>query len=250
MVINFKNDGDIAIELPLNHVYNELYIKRVESEKCFRRIVAYLIRGGYIRGNIVDCGAWIGDNSIIWAKMISGVVYAIDPGLENCRYIELLKLYNGINNVEVKCKALSDKKVILSTNDNLHHSKFMYGTGGINRIFAISLDELYYRNEVMDIDFLHFDVEGMENLVIEGSVGIINKYSPIISYEQHINSDNYVLLSRLVTDMGYDVYMINEVLSDSLPDCRNFLALPIKYRGIEHSICDVIGDEFILKKIV
>ena len=37
--------------------------------------------------NIIDLGAWIGDNSIPWAKNIDGIVYAIDPSKENCKYI-------------------------------------------------------------------------------------------------------------------------------------------------------------------
>jgi hypothetical protein len=54
-----------------------MFKKRDNHEVMFRRINTYLIKNKIIKNNIIDLGAWIGDNSIPWAKNIDGTVYAI-----------------------------------------------------------------------------------------------------------------------------------------------------------------------------
>jgi hypothetical protein len=66
----------------------------------------------------------------------------------------------------------------------------------------------------------------MENLVIIGSKELIEKYKPIISFEQHLDTDDYVGLSNHLKDKGYIVYLINETFTGCRPTCRNLLAIP------------------------
>lgn len=250
MIIKFINDGGVNVEVPDGHEFSSKYNTRIDSEKQFRRIHAYLIKLGYIRGNVVDAGAWIGDNSIPWAKMIRGKIYAIDPSEENCEYIKMLSDINGVNNVVVMCKGLCDRNVIISSNQSLRHTSFSVGDGCVNRVMAVSLDELHNSGDVVDIDCVHLDVEGMEWLVIRGGENMIKKYMPIISFEQHLNGDDYIGLSRYVMSMEYDVYMIDEVLNGCNIDCRNFLALPKKYGGLNLDIERHIGICGILKCVL
>ena len=64
----------------------------------------------------------------------------------------------------------------------------------------------------------------MEFKVIKGSIDIIHKYKPIIIFEQHIDTDNYMELSSFLLNKGYQIFMINEILEGCNPDCRNFIA--------------------------
>lgn len=59
----FTNDDHVRILL-LNHCFSETFKKRDNHEVLFRRINTFLIKNKIIKNNIIDLGAWIGDNSI------------------------------------------------------------------------------------------------------------------------------------------------------------------------------------------
>ena len=69
---------------------------------------------------------------------------------------------------------------------------------------------------------------------------MISNSKPIISFEQHIKSDDYLALSNLIKKYGYEVYQINEILHGNNLDCRNFIAFPkdlnIDVKSIEKSV--------------
>ncbi len=173
----------------------------------------------------------MGDNSIPWAKNITGIVYAIDPSEQNCLFIKELALINNISNVTIIQKAISDKNELLSTNDPITHCSFVYppiGITGETKVDACSLDYLYAEQIIDNIDYIHLDVEGMEFQVIMGATLLIDHFKPIITFEQHINTDNYVELSTYLKNKQYEVYLINETFAGCRPDCRNLLAIPLE----------------------
>ena len=61
----FTNDNNVSISL-IDDPYSEEFPRRDNHEVLFRRINTLLIKNGIIKNNIVDSGAWIGDNSIPW----------------------------------------------------------------------------------------------------------------------------------------------------------------------------------------
>jgi FkbM family methyltransferase len=249
-VAHFSNDNGVAIQYHMNHRFAGLFGSRNEHEVMFRRISTYLINQGHIRGNIVDLGAWIGDNALPWAKSLlmaqnatserldtknigpNSVVYAIDPSPVNCQFIKDLASLNNIQNIRVIEKAISDKREVLCTNDDLTHCSFVSDEDSEqkctvrNQVNAWSLDDLYVAGEIADVAYIHLDVEGMENRVVAGATKLINTYKPIIAFEQHLEQDPFIELSAHIAEKGYVVYLINEVLPGCRPDCRNFIAFP------------------------
>jgi FkbM family methyltransferase len=109
----------------------------------FRRINTFLIKNKIIKNNIIDLGAWIGDNSIPWARNVDDrIVYAIDPSPDNCDFINKTCELNKIKNVKIIQSAISNVNEILTTNDDLHHCSFVYENPkktGINKVYAVSL---------------------------------------------------------------------------------------------------------------
>jgi hypothetical protein len=55
---------------------------------------------------------------------------------------------------------------------------------------SVSLDHLYDTNIIDNIGYIHLDAEGLEYKIIRGSGKIIEKFNPIISFEQHLELDN------------------------------------------------------------
>jgi FkbM family methyltransferase len=226
----------------MNHPLAGLFGSRNEHEVMFRRISTYLINNGHVQGNILDLGAWIGDNSLPWSISLlkaqkesadtaldpNFVVYAIDPSPENCRFMIDNSALNGIENVVVIQRAISDKREVLSTNEDLTHCTFVSDDSATykNQIEAVSLDDLFFAGELSKIAYIHLDVEGMENRVIAGATSLIEICRPIIAFEQHLEQDPFLELSAHIAEKGYTVYLINEVLPGCRPDCRNFIAFP------------------------
>jgi FkbM family methyltransferase len=217
-------DDNVVVSLP-DHALTAEYMTRVYHEALFRRIHAHI--GGFFVGNWIDLGAWIGDNSIPWAKQkAERVVYAIDPSPHNCEYIRLVAHINGLSNVEVLQLAITDQPKLVSTDDDLSHCTLKAGVAGKQTLQAQSLDALWRAGTIANLGYIHLDVEGMEWDVIRGAEEIVRTYRPIFSIEQHLDTDDYRGLAHYLRLRGYRVFMIHEVPPDNRPDCRNFFAFP------------------------
>jgi FkbM family methyltransferase len=106
--------------------------------------------------------------------------------------------------------ALNDKNETISTDEEIKFcsfSKHFTGVDGKNKIESYALDHLLETNQIENIDLLHLDVEGMELKVIMGSEKLIDSCRPIITFEQHLNQDDYVGLSRIIFNKNYQVFL-------------------------------------------
>lgn len=224
----FVNDNNVNIKL-IQDPCSIVFANRINEEKLFRKINTFLINNNIIKNNIIDLGSWIGDNSIPWAKNITGIVYAIDPSPNNCKFILKMCELNQIINIKTIQTAISNINELLSTNDNIDHCSFVFGKCGINgqhKMNAVSLDYLFQIQLIENIGYIHLDVEGMELKVLEGASNIIDTCRPIISFEQHLLLENYNIVLDYLKNKQYIVCLINEQLPNCLPDCRNSIAFP------------------------
>jgi FkbM family methyltransferase len=247
----FTNDNNVTIKL-IDHEFSSWLIERDKKEVLFRRINTFLINNNIIKNNIIDLGAWIGDNTIPWAKNIKGIVYSIDPSSDNCNFITKMSELNKLTNIKVIQKAISDKNEILNTNDDINHCSFVYRPtdNGINKVNAVSLDYLYDKKEIKNIGYIHLDVEGMEYKVLVGATNIIDKDRPIITFEQHLEIDDYSLILNFLNKKKYTVFLIDEILPGCRPDCRNSIAFPneIYSENLINNINHYIGKKILILK--
>ena len=222
----FKNDNNCKINIIPDHPFSKTFVTRDNHEVIFRRINSYMIKNNIIKNNIIDLGAWMGDNSIPWAKQIDSTIYAIDPSPNNINFIDNMCKINSINNIKTIQQAVGDINETISTNGGIDHCSFQKGEQGVNKVECVTLDYLLETNQIENIGYIHLDVESFEFNVIRGATILIEKCRPIITFEQHIELDDYLVLSQFVANKNYDVYIINETLLGCRYDCRNFLAFP------------------------
>jgi FkbM family methyltransferase len=237
----FTNDDYAKVYLP-NHEFSDKFSTRDNHEVIFRKIHTFLIKSKLINGNIIDLGCWVGDNSLPWSKNIGGIVFSIDPSPENCNYVKELIKINSVQNIRVIQEVVSDSIKVVSTNTDLSHTSFDSNDNGLIKLKSTTLDILFGKNEIFGIDYIHLDVEGMEFQVIKGSENVIQHFQPIITFEQHLNCDDYISLSSHLKKKGYLVFLINEVLPGCNPDCRNFIAFPdrIGFDRIKRDLIEVL----------
>jgi hypothetical protein len=77
--------------------------------------------------SIIDSGSWLGDNSIVWSRMLSypGKVLSIDPSEYNLNFQRKLLQYNSIKNVDlIKSALYSDYDTQLYYDGNIEHTSF------------------------------------------------------------------------------------------------------------------------------
>ena len=245
--VNFINDNNVIVKVPINNKFSDKFKTRVSDEIIFRKISAYLLNN-IIKSNIIDLGAWIGDNSLPWAKLTKSKIYAIDPSENNISYINNLIKLNDVKNISTIKKAISDKIEIIGTDDDIDHCSFTKGSK--YKLESDTLDNLYKNKIIDNIGYIHLDVEGFEFKVIKGSINIIDKFKPIIAFEQHLNTDNYKELCSYLKNKNYDVYLIDEILPSNKKDSRNFIAFPkdILKNNLVQNINKHINSDSILKK--
>ena len=206
-----------------------------------------------IKNNIIDLGAWIGDNSIPWSKNIDGVVYAIDPSNENCDFINQTCEINSITNVKTIQSAISNSNELLTTDEHINHCSFVYGNTGLNgknKVNAVSLDYLYETKTIENIGYIHLDVEGMEYKILQGSNKLLDECRPIISFEQHLELDDYSIILSYLNNKNYVVFLIDEILPACRHDCRNSFAFPNELfnEQLIKNIHDHLGKEILIPK--
>ena len=225
----FTNDNDVEVKL-IKHRISRIFSTRDKHEIMFRRINTFLINEKIIQKNIIDLGGWIGDNSIPWAiNLPESTIYCIDPSGNNIRFIKDMCALNRISNLKTIQVAVSDKIETLTTNGNIDHCSFVYNNpnnDGKKKEYAVSLDSLHDDGDIKDIGMIHLDVEGMEYRVMKGGELLIDKYLPIITYEQHIELDDTEIIKKFLKSKKYIIYMIDEILPGCRLDCRNFIAFP------------------------
>lgn len=252
--IVFPDDFDTAVKLPDFGIYDAVnplqrpmlsrmrqFVKRPTHEVLFRRLIAEFYECGVLdrRKSIVDIGAWISDNAIIWAKQLKGEearVYAIDPSAENIRFGQLLSSVNAIENIEWHTSVCSDRAGIsLDFRGSLDHTSFSEASAHTNKsLVSTTIDQIAGPQRLHTFGMLHVDVEGFEEKVLRGSLGVLEASRPIVVFEQHILTEDVAAILRLLAPLGYRSMMINEILPGCAFDCRNLIAFP------EHSDFDRI----------
>jgi FkbM family methyltransferase len=195
------------------------YMNRGNTEIMFRKLINYIMP--YFKDkNIIDLGAYIGDNSIPWALKSNGIIYAIDPSKENTDFIDKMTKHNKLDNIVSITKAISDISEIIYYNENDDTHISCNNISGRSSFEATTLDSLNFNN----IGFIHLDVEGFEYKVLQGAIKIINRDKPIIAWENHIEKEDYMKIVNFLNIHNYNTFLINEQFPHCFPDCRNFIS--------------------------
>ena len=133
----YFNNEKVNINLPHDidnrHRYYKMFEQRDNCEINFRLLINYLYEKKILdyNKNIIDLGAWIGDNAIPWSFKINGNIYAIDPSLDNINFIKELIYLNNIHNIICINKCISDKIEDVFASGDLKHTSFNNETGNI-----------------------------------------------------------------------------------------------------------------------
>lgn len=187
--------------------FESLYIPYIYAEIYFDGVYIDILNQ---RKNmvIVDVGANIGvtvQHFVPHAKKI----YAIEPSKEHYQALMANKVYNHWNNVETFNVAVADKdgEMDFSVNNGNRTmdalvTKERPAAGKVSKVKTVSLDTFFRENKIGQVDFMKFDVEGAEDMILrgEGFRKVADKVNSILVEFHHPGWED---LAQYLTDMGY-----------------------------------------------
>ncbi len=138
---------------------------------------AYMPRTG---DTVIDIGAGVGEETIIFSMLVGtkGKVFAIEAHPKTFKALNYLKESNGLNNVVCSNIALSNQAGtvdIEDTDNSLANSILQVSKGKSFSIPAETFDTFVERNNIETIDFLKMNVEGAEQLIVQGMTKSLSK---------------------------------------------------------------------------
>jgi FkbM family methyltransferase len=202
----------------------ELYGQYSESEISIMR--AFLGEGS----TVIDVGANIGDLTIPLAKTVgaSGRVYAIESHPENFNVLCANLALNALSNTK-------PINAFVATSDKV-------STGGVWGEFAyvsetwktqfIALDAL----ELDACNLIKVDVDGKELEVLRSGEMQIERYRPIIYFENDDKESSPDLLSYLINKLGYDLYWHPAPIFEE----SNFLNNPVNHWAPKNIVSQMV----------
>lgn len=160
--------------LYIPHIYKEIYLDRAYIDIFNQR--RDLI--------VVDIGANIG---IVTGYMrdYAKKVYAIEPASEHFEALKKNKEFNNWDNVEIFNIGIADKdgEMKLSKNsiNRTMHSLTANFNQGDELVKTMAMDTFFKQNNIDSVDFMKFDVEGAEDLILrsEGFKKVVSKIKAI-----------------------------------------------------------------------
>jgi FkbM family methyltransferase len=193
-------------------------------------------------GNVViDIGANIGAYSAVASKKVGseGLVFAFEPAGSTFSVLESNLHLNYATNVRAYRLGLSDhsgKAKLFMHDDSSRHSLAETARSQYETVAVTTLDKVMSDHCIDNVDFIKLDVEGAEQLVLAGSIGIIEEHWPMILFEINNPATESLGLDRLgawrmLEEMGYVFFALRNdgevaVLEDPPERLTNIIAKP------------------------
>jgi FkbM family methyltransferase len=171
------------MRLPLNDtgLPRDLIIDGAREHLATERMISEIKTGDVV----VDIGANIGYYALLEAKIVglNGIVYAIEPVLENVRLLENNIRLNHYNNIKVFQLAIGDKikptNIFIAEQCNLSSVNYVKGkpVKRVDKVNMTTLEELLCDEPYPNM--IRMDVEGFEKEIIDGMGEILETDLPL-----------------------------------------------------------------------
>ena len=185
-------------------LFDSLYIPYIYKEIYFDRIYADIFNQNHDM-IIVDVGANIG---IVTAYMrdYARKIYAIEPASEHFEALKKNKEFNGWDNVEIFKIAIADKNGKMKLNKNSNnltmHSLTIDFKQDNELVETMTMDTFFGKNNIENVDFMKFDVEGAEDLILR-SEGFKKVAPKIKAIEVEFHLPSWQELVKYMMGLGY-----------------------------------------------
>jgi FkbM family methyltransferase len=251
----FTDDLIMAVEPSFHSIVTSALITEqdwFENEMEFWR--SYLKLGM----TVIDVGANAGVYTFSAAVKVgnTGRVFAVEPFSGCVRCLQETCRINQLSWVKVCRGAASDSngtiKLVLNISNELNqvikNDPVDISSDSFEEVPCFTLDSLIEKENIENLDFLKLDAEGHEMSVLAGSQQLINRFAPVILYENIVGSEGInVEVSEYLKNIGYRLFYYQPytrklIAADSDPRYQyqlNLIAVPPNKISIFNSIFNI-----------
>jgi len=172
----------------------------------------YVLKQG---DTVVDVGAGIGDDVVVFSKLVgkNGHVIALEAHPHTFRCLLKTIAANQLENVTALNFAVSDQggEVCISNEENFLSNSILNGAGGIT-VRARTLDKILGEIDVRHVDLLKMNIEGAETRALRGMTETLRALTHIVVSCHDFIAENhggdpvlrtYDDINRILDDAGY-----------------------------------------------
>ena len=200
---DFEDDPSDSHDLDYK-VINETWIENVY------RIHEYHFSGDKV---FVDIGANVGSVSLYVDNFNKTLeekikVYAIEPEPNNINLLNENILNNPTENIIVVNNAIWHEEDTLAISNKGGNSSVVYETGGdFSYIQAITLEQLFDKYDIKEVDVMKIDIEGAEfDLIINTPAEVLAKIKYItLEFDKSFDGKFGMMVEKLAKQFGLDI---------------------------------------------
>ena len=172
--------------------------------------------------HIIDVGAFIGDSAIIFSKLTSKNVHCFEPMSENYNLLERTISLNGLSNV------ISIKSAVGNINGKQSFAFIGSGLGSrlathpdetTEEVPVVTLDS-YVQENNLEVGLIKVDVEGAEQMFLEGARETIFSQKPMLIISIYHNAEDFFLIKPMIEswNLGYKFKIHKPTLQSIITD--------------------------------
>ena len=159
------------------------------------------------QGDIIDCGAYIGDSTLLFSHYTDKRVYALEAQKENCNLIERTISLNEAENIRILNVAVADEK---RKGYIYHHDNANWGTmnpysvrdySGKEEISVDTIDHIVEENQI-HCSLIKADIEVSEGAMLRGAVQTLKKYRPVLLICLHHTAEDFWGIKPFIEDLN------------------------------------------------
>ena len=170
--------------------YYNCYTKYLNNPKDFKN------------KNIIDVGAYIGDSSIILAKLTDKNVYAFEPVKQSFECLKTTIKLNKTENIIPINLGLGDEKTVLPiTGQKSMGASFLNNTDTDIPVEVTTLDDYVEKNN-LEVGLIKVDIEGFEQNFLKGAYNTIQKQKPTLLISIYHSSNDFFEIKPMIESWG------------------------------------------------
>jgi FkbM family methyltransferase len=156
--------------------------------------------------NVVDVGAGFGVYSLPATRLVGneGTVFSFEPGSISKKHLEMSKLENGFENLEVIGKAVTDSPGRQSWKEAETPELNKLDENSDEKVACVTLDSWWQFEGEPNVDLIKIDINGNEAEALSGAKNLLESENPLILIA--ITEKKSDILNSQLSDLGYKLY--------------------------------------------
>lgn len=172
--------------------------------------------------DIVDVGGYVGDTALLFSPLTERNVYVFEASPDNCQIINQTIHLNGLKNIILENKALSNETgtVTFSLGERNSCNSLVERPGYVYpnhiQVEAMTLDA-YVQEKGINVGLIKVDIEGGEQLFLQGALETIRRFNPILLISIYHSGDDFFKIKTMIEsmDLGYR-FQIYKPVNDAI----------------------------------